>query len=151
DPAAGPGEPAVRMYRTGDRVRYRGDGQLEYVGRADRQVKIRGYRIEPGDVEAAIGRVPGVRETTVTVRTDRPGGGRLVAYVVLDAGATLTLPALQAVLGGWLPEYMHPAALVVLERLPVTAGGKLDRRALPAPAEPIEQAAEEPRSPLEAQ
>jgi acyl carrier protein len=123
----------ARMYRTGDLVRYRADGRLEYVGRADQQVKIRGYRVELGDVEAAISRYPRVLENVVIAREDVLGNRRLVAYVVPHVDATLTLDELKAALGVSLPEYMHPAALVVLPRLPLSPSGKVDRRALPAP------------------
>jgi amino acid adenylation domain-containing protein len=122
-----------RMYRTGDLVRCCTDGRLEYIGRADQQVKIRGYRVELGDVEAAIGQHPAVLESVVVAREDTPGDRRLVAYVVLRGGATLTREELKAVLGTSLPEYMQPAALVVLPRLPLSPAGKVDRRALPAP------------------
>jgi hypothetical protein len=124
------------MYRTGDLVRYRTDGRLEYVGRADQQVKIRGYRIELGDIEAAIGKHPRVLENVVIAREDDPGDRRLVAYAVLSGEAALTLDELRTALATSLPEYMHPAALVVLPRLPLTPSGKIDRRALPAPSLP---------------
>jgi amino acid adenylation domain-containing protein len=122
--------PGGRLYRTGDRVCLRTDGELEFRGRVDEQVKIRGFRIEPGEVEAALRRAPGVAACVVVVREDAPGERRLVAYVAgtADAGA------LRAHLRECLPEHMVPDACVVLERLPLTPNGKVDRAALPAPA-----------------
>ncbi|MGB3499552.1 MAG: amino acid adenylation domain-containing protein, partial [Rhodanobacter lindaniclasticus] len=121
-----------RLYRTGDLVRWRHDGVLEFVGRRDGQVKIRGYRIETGEIEAALLRQPGVRACAVVLRDDPPLGKRLVAYVA-PAAARPDLPALRRGLAAELPEFMLPAAWVVLDALPVTANGKLDRAALPAP------------------
>ncbi|MEI5101936.1 amino acid adenylation domain-containing protein [Streptomyces sp. PmtG] len=128
------GPPGSRMYRTGDRARWRPDGTLEYLGRADTQVKIRGYRIEPGEIEAALHAHPGVGAATVGVHEDTSGTRRLVAHVV-GAGEDGAPPAaeLRAHLERLLPAHMVPAAYVPLAALPLTANGKLDRRALPAP------------------
>jgi amino acid adenylation domain-containing protein len=125
---AAPGE---RLYRTGDLVRLLEDGTLQFRGRADHQVKVRGFRVELGEIEAALRRVEGVREAVVAMH-GAAGGQRLVAWVAAASGAVQTA-GLRAALKETLPEYMIPAAFVVLEALPLTAGGKVDRRALPAP------------------
>ncbi|MFI7357796.1 amino acid adenylation domain-containing protein [Streptomyces avidinii] len=123
------GPAGSRMYRTGDLVRLRSDGQLEFLGRADDQVKIRGYRIELGEVESALGGLPGVGSAAVVVREDTPGVKRLIGYVTGPVEGA----ALREALGRVLPDYMVPAAVVVLDSLPTNVSGKLDRGALPAP------------------
>ncbi|HUO39382.1 MAG TPA: amino acid adenylation domain-containing protein, partial [Mycobacterium sp.] len=123
------GDPGARMYRTGDLVRWRPDGQLQYLGRADEQVKIRGYRIELGEIQTALARLDGVHQAVVIVREDQPGDKRLIGYITGTADPS----AVRNQLADRLPPYMVPAAVVVLDALPVTVNGKLDTRALPAP------------------
>ncbi|OLF19035.1 non-ribosomal peptide synthetase [Actinophytocola xanthii] len=128
------GPPGARMYRTGDRVRWRTDGNLEFLGRTDSQVKIRGHRVEPGEVESALLRRPEVAQAAVLARPDQRGGLRLVAYVTATDGSTVDPAAVRARIAEELPEYLVPAAVVAVpDRLPLTPNGKLDTRALPEP------------------
>lgn len=126
-------EVSGRLYKTGDRVRYLPDGNLEFLGRVDQQVKIRGYRIEPGEIEAHLTQHPIVREAVVVAREDQPGDKRLVAYVVFNPGAACGSDDLRHYLRSKLPEYQVPASFMLLKRLPLTPNGKVDRQALPAP------------------
>lgn len=130
------------LYRTGDRVRRREDGELEYLGRSDGQVKLRGHRIELGEIEAALAAHPGVAQCAVILREDRPGDPRLVAYIVPAEGQGAT--GFREYLKGRLPAAMVPAAFVLLNTMPRTEHGKIDRAALPAP-EPGEREVVEPR------
>ncbi|MEU2452099.1 amino acid adenylation domain-containing protein [Streptomyces sp. NPDC012765] len=143
------GAPGSRMYRTGDLARWRADGQLEYVGRGDAQLKIRGFRIEPGEIEAALTAHPGVEHAVVTGQIGPDGAKRLVGYVVsspdsggqvdaqgrfeADMTSGITMRELRRFITGRLPEFMVPAVLVPLDRLPLAPNGKLDRAALPEP------------------
>ncbi|GJF34550.1 hypothetical protein KNE206_72500 [Kitasatospora sp. NE20-6] len=123
-----------RMYRTGDLVRRRVDGEVEYLGRTDDQVKVRGFRIELGEVEAALAALPGVGQAAVTARPLTDGGARqLLGYVVPQAGASVGGDAVRAAVAAVLPEHMVPAVVTVLDALPLSVNGKLDRKALPAP------------------
>ncbi|NPD29818.1 non-ribosomal peptide synthetase, partial [Corallococcus exiguus] len=131
-PDAFSGEVGARLYRTGDVVRWRTDGQMDFVGRIDSQVKVRGFRIELGEVETALTRQPGVSEAVVLVRGDG-ADKRLVGYVVAKDGHALDVDTLRTGLRQGMPEYMVPGALMVLDALPLNANGKVDRRALPEP------------------
>jgi amino acid adenylation domain-containing protein/non-ribosomal peptide synthase protein (TIGR01720 family) len=121
-----------RLYRTGDLARWRGDGHIEYLGRLDHQVKIRGFRIELGEIETQLLLHPEIREAVVTVKQG-PAGARLAAYISLQPDCALTIAALRDALADVLPDYMIPAAIVIMPSLPLNANGKIDRRRLPEP------------------
>jgi amino acid adenylation domain-containing protein len=126
-------EPGARLYKTGDMARYRPDGSIEFLGRFDHQVKLRGFRIEPGEIEALLHQHPAVQEAIVTVREDTPGNRRLVAYIVLATQAAITGSDLASYVRAKLPAYMLPSAFLLLDALPLTANGKVNRQALPPP------------------
>jgi amino acid adenylation domain-containing protein len=141
----------ARLYRTGDRVRWLAQGELEFIGRGDHQVKIRGHRIELGEVESALRAHPEVKEAITLVREDVPGDKRLVAYITAQASDNQALPSqLRNYLREKLPDYMVPSVLVLLDKLPLTSNGKLDRRALPlGPISQPQQNYVAPRNDLE--
>jgi len=122
-----------RLYKTGDLARYREDGNIDYLGRSDHQVKLRGFRIELGEIEAKLSEHAAVRQAAVIVREDHPGSKRLVAYLVTTPDATADEVYWNEFLEGSLPDYMIPAAYVKMEQLPLSANGKLDKKALPVP------------------
>jgi amino acid adenylation domain-containing protein len=142
------GRPGARMYRTGDRARWRQDGVLELIGRGDDQVKIRGFRMELGEIEAALRAVPSVAQAVAVARDDEGGSMSLLGYVVFERGATMDSAALQEHLRRTLPEYMVPSTIVALDALPLMPNGKIDRRSLPAPAKPRSEY-RAPRTPVE--
>src|SRR5205085_4239044 len=143
-------EAGARLYKTGDSGRYSADGTIEYVGRVDRQVKVRGFRIELGEVEARLRKHGAVTEAVVVAREEAGGDKRLVAYVVSDREEAVTPGELRGYLKEELPEHMLPAAIVLLDALPLTASGKVNLRALPAPEEiKPEEDHIEPRTPVE--
>jgi amino acid adenylation domain-containing protein len=135
-----------RMYRTGDRARWRPDGRLEFLGRTDGQLKLRGHRIEPGEIEGVLAEHPDVAEVVVHLRDDLPGGSGLVAYY---RPARVDQAGLRLLAVDNLPGYMLPAAFVAMDRFPTTPNGKLDRAALPPPGGPTPNAAELPLGPVE--
>ncbi|WP_181721723.1 non-ribosomal peptide synthetase [Nocardia gipuzkoensis] len=142
------GAPGTRMYRTGDLARWNTDGHLEYLGRGDEQVKIRGYRIEPAEIEAALLDHGSVAHAAVVARAEGPASPRLVAYAVPAPDTTLDPEALRMHVARRVPTYMRPAAVVVIDALPLTSNGKLDRAALPDPVfRP--RSAQAPRTPAE--
>lgn len=153
-------EPGGHLYQTGDRVRYRPDGSLEYLGRADYQVKLRGFRIELGEIETALRQHPLLRDAVVVVKKDASGHQRLIAYVVAAAEEAEPLPLslltqeLQSALHRVLPDYMVPSLIVPLDALPLTPNRKVDRRALPDPGTVVQQQTDEhvePRNEIEQQ
>jgi hypothetical protein len=143
-------KPGARLYKTGDLVRYLSSGDIEFLGRMDQQVKIRGFRIELGEIEKVLSEHPEVFQSVVVAREEDPGDKQLVAYVVATAGATITGRELRAFLKERLPEYMAPSFFTFLEALPLSPNGKVDRKALPAPAQiRSEETFSAPRTPIE--
>jgi acyl-CoA synthetase (AMP-forming)/AMP-acid ligase II/acyl carrier protein len=144
--------PGARLYKTGDLVRYLPNGNIDFLGRIDDQVKIRGFRIELGELEAVLHEHPGVRECVTVVREDTPGDKRLVAYIVASQKEAPSTSELHEFLAKKLPDYMVPSAFVMLDTLPLTPSGKIDRRALPAPDKTrpeLEEAFVAPRTEVE--
>ncbi|GAA4525583.1 non-ribosomal peptide synthetase [Amycolatopsis samaneae] len=146
---ADPFAAGARMYRTGDLARWTERGELLFAGRADTQVKIRGYRVEPGEIETALTEVPGVAQAVVVAREERPGEKRLIGYVTAESGRGLDSDAVRAHLAARLPEFMVPAAVLVLDVFPLTLNGKIDRGALPAPEFAGHETGREPRTEAE--
>ena len=138
-----------RLYRTGDAVRQLSDGSLEFLGRTDDQVKIRGYRVEPREVAAVLRAQPGVREAEVVAAPSAEGHGQLIGYVVAEAGTAADVAPWRHALAQVLPEHMVPSAIVVLDAMPLTANGKLDRKALPAALKALSQQREAPQGATE--
>ncbi len=126
-PAAG------KLYRTGDIVKYRSDGNLEYINRADNQVKVRGYRIEPGEIDAILEKIPEVKQSVTVVREDTPGDKRLVSYLSDNNGSEIEVNDIRKNLRKFLPDYMIPQHIVHIEEFPLTPNGKIDKKNLPAP------------------
>lgn len=145
-------EPGARLYRTGDLGRYRSDGNLEFLGRIDSQVKVRGFRIEPGEIEAVLGEHPRVREAVIVAREDEPGHKKLVAYVVPNSLAEFDAAELRTWVKTRLPTFAVPALFAILEELPLSPNGKVDRQRLPAPRRPslIKTRTASPRTQTEA-
>ncbi len=147
-----PFDPDARIYKTGDLVRYRESGEVEYIGRLDHQVKVRGFRIELGEIETVLSRHPAVNSAVAMAREDSPGDPRVVAYVIQD-GNPAAANELREYVGRSLPPYMVPSAVVTLDEFPLTPNGKIDRKALPAPSRERDERAEyvAPRNELERQ
>jgi acyl carrier protein len=146
-----PQSPTPKLYKTGDLARYLPNGELEYLGRIDNQVKIRGFRIELGEIEALLASHPQIWETVVLVWDDATGDKRLAAYIVPQPEITIIIDEIRQFLKAKLPDYMVPNAFVILAALPLTANGKIDRRALPPPESGSEASDKyvAPRTPME--
>jgi hypothetical protein len=142
----------ARLYKTGDLVRYRSDGNIEFLGRVDNQIKIRGFRVELEEIELALRSQPGVSDCVVVLHEESDGDKRLFAYVVASAGCELTISELRHYLRTKLPSYMVPASFEIIDALPLLPGGKINRRALPTPRFTRTEADESfvaPRTPIE--
>jgi len=126
-------DPAARMYRTGDLARYGSDGNVEFLGRSDDQIKIRGFRIELGEIESVLMRHPAVQQALALAQEDERAEKRLLTYFVAAREQTVSIEALREHLRAQLPDYMMPAAIIALPKIPLTANGKIDRKALPSP------------------
>jgi amino acid adenylation domain-containing protein len=145
-------DPGARLYKTGDLARYRPDGNIEFLGRLDHQVKIRGFRIEPGEIEEVLIEHKSVRETVIKAIEDESGGSRLIAYMVPNAGQQPSVKEVRGFLKERLPDFMIPSAFVVLDAMPLTPNGKVDRKALPLPEKvrpELESDFMPPRTPVE--
>jgi len=142
-------EAGARLYKTGDRVAWRQDGTIDFLGRMDNQVKIRGFRVELGEIEAELRACPGIREAAVVIREDVPGYPVLVGYIVPAEGSSVIAAATKAGLRERLPEYMVPSHLVTLDRIPLSSSGKLDRKNLPAPEAGVPELPPEPSGPAD--
>jgi amino acid adenylation domain-containing protein len=125
-------EAGARLYKTGDLGRYLNDGNIDFLGRIDHQVKVRGFRIELGEIEVALSQYPKVKDVVVASRDDKPGNKRIIAYVVPASGDLITINEMQRHLKQRLPDYMIPSAFIIMESLPLSSNGKVDRKALPA-------------------
>lgn len=146
------GQPGAKLYRSGDLARFREDGAIEFLGRVDNQVKIRGFRIELGEIEASLLKHPAIRKVAVIAREDKPGDKRLAGYVELNPGQKIEGAVLKGFLKETLPEFMVPAAITVLETMPLLPNGKVDRKQLPAPEwKSIESFFDAPSTPVEQQ
>jgi acyl carrier protein len=146
-------DPAARLYKSGDLARWLGGGELEHLGRKDHQVQLRGFRVELSEIEIALLQCPGVGDAAVVLREYITGDPRLAAYVVAQRGRTLRVPDLRRHVKQTLPEYMIPSSFILMDALPLTANGKLDRKALPAPAgeRPLDETYVPPRTETERQ
>jgi len=149
---ADPFQSGHRMYRSGDLGRFRDDGVIQCLGRLDHQVKLRGFRIELGEIESLLAQFPGLRQAVVDVRAASSGDKRLIGYLLLQNGAEVSLPDVRSFLKAKLPDYMVPSAFMVLEHLPISPNGKLNRSALPNPDDARPELAREfvaPSTPVE--